>query len=91
MNNKVKKIPIRLCLGCNEKKPKKELIRIVKSPEGEISIDLQGKKNGRGAYICNNIDCLNKLFKNKRLSKALDCEIKNEVFEKLKNEMSENE
>ena len=55
---KVKKIPMRMCLGCSEMKPKRELIRVVKSAEGEISLDLTGKKNGRGAYICENIECL---------------------------------
>ena len=62
-----KKIPQRMCLGCQERKNKRELIRIVRSPEGEISIDPTGKKSGRGAYICNDLACLNKVIKSKRL------------------------
>ena len=61
---------MRLCLGCNEGHPKKELIRIVKNKEGEISVDITGKKPGRGAYICNKMECLNKLEKNKRLCRS---------------------
>ena len=64
---KVKKIPQRMCTGCMEMKPKKELFRIVRSKEGEISIDLTGKKPGRGAYICKSIECFEKAFKTKRL------------------------
>ena len=64
---KVKKIPLRMCTGCMEMKPKKELIRVVKTPEGEVTVDLTGKKSGRGAYICRNIECLEKAFKAKRL------------------------
>ena len=63
---KVKKIPLRMCTGCMEMKPKKELIRVVKTPEGEVTVDLTGKKSGRGAYICRNIECLEKAFKAKR-------------------------
>ena len=69
---KVKKIPLRMCTGCMEMKPKKELIRVVKTPEGEVTVDLTGKKSGRGAYICRNIECLEKAFKAKRLSRNLD-------------------
>ena len=68
---KVKKIPLRMCTGCMEMKPKKELIRVVKSPEGEVSVDLTGKKSGRGAYICKNKECLEKAFKAKRQIKRL--------------------
>ena len=60
---KPKKIPMRMCLGCGENKPKRELVRVVKSPEGEISLDLTGKKSGRGAYICRNAECLIKARK----------------------------
>ena len=69
---KVKKIPLRMCTGCMEMKPKKELIRIVKTPEGEVCVDLTGKKSGRGAYICKCIECLEKSFKAKRLSRILE-------------------
>ena len=68
---KVKKIPMRMCTGCMEMKPKKELIRVVKSPENEVSVDLTGKKSGRGAYICKDVTCLEKSFKTKNLSETL--------------------
>lgn len=85
---KVKKIPQRMCTGCMEMKPKKELIRIVRSPEGDnVSIDLTGKKPGRGAYICKNIECLEKAFKAKRLNKNLQTEVSKEIYETLKEEM----
>lgn len=85
---KVKKIPLRMCTGCMEMKPKKELIRIVKTPEGEVCVDLTGKKSGRGAYICKCIECLEKSFKAKRLSRNLDTPISEEIYEKLKEEIS---
>ena len=84
---KVKKIPLRMCTGCMEMKPKKELIRIVKSPEGEVSVDLTGKKSGRGAYICKDIECLEKAFKARRLSRNLDTAIDDEIYNKLKEEI----
>ena len=87
---KVKKIPLRMCTGCMEMKPKKELIRVVKSPEGEVSVDLTGKKSGRGAYVCKNPECLEKAFKAKRLSRNLDVVIDDEVYSRLRNEI-ENE
>ncbi|WP_123054048.1 YlxR family protein [Clostridium sp. JN-1] len=87
---KVKKIPKRMCTGCMEMKPKKELIRVVKNKEDEVFIDLTGKKNGRGAYVCKNIDCLEKAFKSKRLEKNLEITIDEEIYSKLKEEI-ENE
>ena len=72
-----------MCLGCREHKDKKELVRVVRSPEGEVSVDLTGRKNGRGAYICRSADCLKKARKQKAISKALNCEISDEVFEQL--------
>ncbi|SFC73794.1 RNase P modulator RnpM [Clostridium uliginosum] len=84
---KVKKIPLRMCTGCMEMKPKKELIRIVKSPEGDISVDLTGKKSGRGAYICKDITCFEKAFKAKRLSRNLESPISEEIYERLKDEI----
>ncbi len=84
---KPKKIPLRMCLGCNEMKPKAELIRVVKSPEGLVSLDSTGKKNGRGAYICHNPQCLERAVKTKRLERAFSMAIPNEVFESLKKEM----
>lgn len=87
---KVKKIPLRMCTGCMEMKPKKELIRVVKTPEGEVSVDLTGKKSGRGAYVCKNAECLEKAFKAKRLSRNLDVVIDEEIYNRLRNEI-ENE
>ncbi|AYE33069.1 RNase P modulator RnpM [Clostridium septicum] len=87
---KVKKIPLRMCTGCMEMKPKKELIRVVKSPDGDVSVDLTGKKSGRGAYICKNSACLEKAFKAKRLSRNLDVTIDEAIYRKLKEEI-ENE
>jgi len=84
-----KKIPQRMCLGCREHKPKKELVRVVRSPEGEISVDLTGRKNGRGAYVCKSVECLKKARKIRSISKALDCEISDEVFEQLLVEIEE--
>ena len=80
----MKKIPLRTCMGCNDKKPKKELIRIVKNKDGIITIDETGKQEGRGAYIRNNIDCLEKVVKSKRLERALEKEISQDVYENLK-------
>ena len=85
----VKKVPVRMCTGCREHKPKKELIRVVRSPEGEISIDATGKKSGRGAYLCQNPDCLKKARKARRLERAFDCKIPDEVYERLEREMGE--
>ena len=78
---------MRTCIGCNNAKPKKELIRIVKSSDGEVSIDFTGKKNGRGAYVCRDISCLEMAIKTKRLSRAFEMPIENEVYEKLKVEI----
>lgn len=80
---RTKKIPQRKCVGCNEMKDKKSLLRIVRSPEGEISLDLTGKKNGRGAYVCPDRDCITKAVKEKRLERALEKAISDEVYEKL--------
>ena len=78
-----KKIPMRQCLGCREMKPKRELLRVVRSPEGEISLDLKGKKPGRGAYICRSADCLRRAVKSRALSRALETQIPDEVMERL--------
>jgi len=83
-------VPMRKCTGCNEMKPKKELVRVVRSPEGEISIDTVGKKPGRGAYVCRSKECLEKARKAKRLQKAFSCEIPDEIFSRLEEEL-ENE
>ena len=71
-------------MGCNEKKPKKELIRIVKNKEGIISLDKTGKQEGRGAYICNSVECLEKVVKSKRLEKVLEKEISEQIYNNLK-------
>ena len=78
-----KKIPMRQCLGCREMKPKPELLRVVRSPEGEISLDTRGKKPGRGAYICPNSECLRRAVKSHALDRALDTKIPDEVMERL--------
>ncbi len=80
----MKKIPLRTCMGCNEKKPKKELIRIVKNKQNDISLDRTGKKEGRGAYICDDIKCLEKVIKTKRLEKVLETKISEEVYNNLR-------
>lgn len=82
-----RKIPLRHCLGCNESKLKKELVRVVRSPEGEISLDLVGKKPGRGAYLCPSAQCLAKARKAKRLERALDTQIPPEVYESIEREI----
>jgi predicted RNA-binding protein YlxR (DUF448 family) len=83
----VKKIPQRMCTGCMEMKTKKELIRIVKNKENVVSIDFTGKKPGRGAYICKDVACLEKAIKTRRLSKNLETTIGDEIYEKLKDEI----
>lgn len=81
-------MPIRQCLGCNEHKPKSEMIRVVRSPEGEISLDTRGKKSGRGAYICHSTSCLNKARKSRRIERALDCVIPEEVYDTMESELA---
>jgi len=83
----VKKIPLRRCVGCGESFPKKTLLRVVRSPEGVVSLDLTGKKSGRGAYICKNVQCLRKARKAKRLERNLECEIPDEVYASLESEL----
>ncbi len=80
----MKKIPQRTCIGCNTQKNKNELIRIVINKEGKISIDKTGKANGRGAYICNNIECLEKMIKAKRLERAFETDISNDIYDELR-------
>ena len=78
-----KQIPMRQCLGCREMKPKPELLRVVRSPEGEVSLDPRGKKPGRGAYVCRSADCLRRAVKSRALSRALEAQIPDEVMERL--------
>lgn len=83
----VKKIPMRQCCGCRESKPKKELIRVIRSPEGEVSLDSTGRKNGRGAYICPSMTCLKMAIKNKGIERSLNAAIPEEVLNLLTEEM----
>jgi predicted RNA-binding protein YlxR (DUF448 family) len=82
-----KKIPLRMCAGCGEMKSKKEMIRVLKTPEGEIVIDTTGKKNGRGAYICSSVQCLQKAIKTKGLERSLKVNIPGEIVETLEKEL----
>ena len=82
-----KKIPIRQCLGCREMKPKRELMRVVRSPEGEISLDFRGKAPGRGAYVCRDAQCLKKAIKARAIERALSVQIPPEIYERLEKEM----
>ena len=81
------KIPMRQCLGCREMKPKKELIRVVRSPEGEISLDFKGKASGRGAYVCPDPRCLKKAIKARALERAFSAQIPQEIYERLESQM----
>lgn len=80
----MKKLPKRTCIGCNESKEKRELLRIVKNKEGAIFIDTTGKANGRGAYLCNNKECLEKAIKSKRLERTFETTIDSKLYEELK-------
>ena len=84
-----KKVPMRKCIGCNESKTKKELVRIVRSPEGDISLDLTGKKSGRGAYICPDAECLKKARKAKRLERILETSVPDSVYDEAERLLSE--
>ena len=84
-----RKVPLRKCIGCGEMKDKRELVRIVRNKEGEISVDLTGKKPGRGAYICKDTACLTKAEKAKRLSKAFSVPIAPEIYDALRKELEE--
>ena len=90
-NQKVRKIPVRQCLGCNEHKPKNELMRVVRTPEGDTVLDFTGKKSGRGAYVCKSLSCLRKARKSKRLEKNLECAISDEVYDNMESEIEGNE
>lgn len=85
---KPRKIPLRKCTGCGDMKPKKELVRVVKSPEGEIALDLTGKLPGRGAYVCPSLACLQAARKARRLEKGFSCQIPDEVYDRMEKEMS---
>lgn len=83
----MKKIPMRQCVGCREMKPKKELVRVVKSPQGEISMDLRGKAPGRGAYVCRSLECLRRARKSRALERGFDTAIPQEVYDRLEQEL----
>ena len=85
-----KKIPQRQCMGCRERKEKREMIRVVRGPEGGISLDFRGKAPGRGAYICPKMDCLKRAIKARSLERSLDTAIPEEIYARLEQEMEEN-
>ena len=89
-NNKPsqKKVPVRRCVGCGEHLPKAELVRVLRTPEGEVVLDLTGKKSGRGAYICKKAACLKKARKSKRIDTSLECTIPDEVYDRMEEEIS---
>ena len=87
-NTKPRKIPERQCIGCGEVRPKKEMLRVVRSPEGEISIDFTGKKSGRGAYLCPSDKCLKKAIKSKKLSRSLSADIPDDIYDVLAGEIA---
>ncbi len=85
---KPRKVPLRMCMGCREMKPKKELIRVVRSPEGVVSLDTTGKKPGRGAYVCPDVECMRKAIKQKQIERMLECKVEKEVLESLEQAVS---
>ena len=87
--NKTRKVPLRKCVGCSESKPKKELIRIVKNKEQEVFIDETGKANGRGAYVCKDIKCLDRAIKTKAIYKALGKDLTEEMIESLRQSLAD--
>lgn len=87
-NTTVKKIPTRRCTGCGEHFPKNTLIRVLRTPEGEITLDLTGKKSGRGAYICKNAACLKKARKSRRIESSLECPISEELYNRMEEELA---
>ena len=86
----VKKPPERRCTGCGERFEKSALIRVVRSPEGEISLDRTGRASGRGAYICHSVRCLKKARKSRRIDRSLDCTVPEEVYDRMERELTEN-
>lgn len=89
--NQKKKIPLRKCSGCGEMKPKQELVRVVRSPQGEVSLDLTGRAPGRGAYLCRSAQCFTKARKAKRFERAFACPIPEEVYDRMEGEIRKNE
>ena len=87
MPPKVRKIPMRQCMGCNEHKPKADLLRVVRSPEGTISLDTTGRASGRGAYLCRDVQCLRRARKSRRIENTLECTIPEEVWDRMEEEL----
>ena len=90
MEQKKHKIPERQCLGCNEHRPKVELLRVVRTQEGEICLDFRGKMNGRGAYICRDPECLRKARRSRRIDRNLACDIPEDIYDRMEKELKEN-
>ena len=88
MATREKRIPIRRCTGCGEHFPKGELVRVLRTPEGEIVLDLVGKKSGRGAYICKKAECLKRARKSRRIEQALECSVPDEIYDRMEEEIS---
>ena len=88
---KERKIPMRMCAGCGQHKPKAELMRVVRDSEGNISLDLTGKKNGRGAYLCRSLDCLQKARKSKRIDRTFEMQIPDAIYDTIEEEFSQHE
>ncbi len=84
---KQKKVPARMCLGCREMKPKKELMRIVKDKDGAVLLDHTGKRPGRGAYICRNIQCFDKVRKGRKIDRAFECQVAEDVYKELRDQL----
>ena len=91
MEQKVRKIPMRQCLGCNEHKQKREMLRVLRTPEGEVVLDLTGKKSGRGAYICPKKTCFAKARKSKRIENILECKISEELYDEMEQAVAAHE
>ena len=89
-NGTVRKIPERRCTGCGEHFPKNTLIRVLRTPEGEIILDVTGKKSGRGAYICKNADCLKKAKRARRIESSLECSVPDEIYARMEEELTTN-
>ncbi|MBR3686627.1 MAG: YlxR family protein [Clostridia bacterium] len=90
-NQKMRKVPMRQCLGCNEHKPKREMIRVVRTPEGAVELDFVGKKSGRGAYICPKRSCFAKARKSKRIENILEVKLPEEIYDRMEQSISEAE
>ena len=86
-----RKTPMRMCSGCGEMKPKQELVRVVRGPEGDVSIDLTGKKSGRGAYVCRSVECLRMAQKKRRIERSFGCQISDHVYDAMEKELTGNE